>query len=86
MLTGFIGKFNLTDSGFCPKSEKMHSAVSLMISIVVVAIVTVFALGVSNLDVSSLRQIANANRSNKAFYAAEGTRWHTVSSRFAEQR
>jgi Tfp pilus assembly protein PilX len=51
---------------------RTRSGVSLLISIVLVAIVTVFALGVSNLVFSTLRQTANVNRSNQAFFAAEG--------------
>jgi hypothetical protein len=52
--------------------KKTRSGVSLLISLVLISIVMVFALGISNLVTSSLRQTANVNRSNQAFFAAEG--------------
>jgi hypothetical protein len=49
-----------------------RSGVSLLISIVLISIVMVFAIGISNLVSSALRQTSNVNRSNQAFFAAEG--------------
>lgn len=37
-----------------------------------ISVVVLFAMAVSNLVVSSIRQAANVNRANEAFYAAEG--------------
>jgi len=62
---------------FSPPSRRENAArtrsgVSLLISIVLISIVMVFAIGISNLVTSSLRQTSNVNRSTQAFYAAEG--------------
>ncbi|HLG25506.1 MAG TPA: hypothetical protein VI588_01780 [Candidatus Gracilibacteria bacterium] len=51
---------------------RCRSGVSLLISIFLVAIIVLFSLTVSNVVITSVRQSANVNRANEAYYAAEG--------------
>lgn len=51
---------------------KERSGVSLLISLILVGILVIFGLTISNIVISSIRESANVNRANQAFYAAEG--------------
>jgi Tfp pilus assembly protein PilX len=57
-------------SAGAPDGKK--KGVSLIIAIVLISIIVLFSLAVSNLVTASIRQSANVNRANEAFYAAEG--------------
>ena len=53
-------------------SNKKRSGVSLLIAVLLVSVIVMFGLIVSNVVVSSIRQSANVNRANEAYYGAEG--------------
>lgn len=44
----------------------------MLISLILVSILVIFGIGVSNLVISSIRESANVNQANQAYYAAEG--------------
>lgn len=44
----------------------------MLISLILIGILVLFSLGVSNLVVNSIRESANVNQANQAYYAAEG--------------
>jgi hypothetical protein len=54
------------------KVYRTRPGVSLLISLILVSILVVFGIGVSNLVISSIRESANVNQANQAYYAAEG--------------
>ncbi|MCC7197779.1 pilus assembly PilX N-terminal domain-containing protein [Candidatus Peregrinibacteria bacterium] len=57
------------------RSSKLYGTkpgVSLLISLILVSILVIFGIGVSNLVISSIRESANVNQANQAYYAAEG--------------
>lgn len=54
------------------KVYRTRPGVSLLISLILVSILVIFGIGVSNLVISSIRESANVNQANKAYYAAEG--------------
>lgn len=65
--------------GSCAKSRiqpgpacRERSGVSLLIALGLVTVIVLFGLIVSNVVVTSIRQSANVNRANEAYFAAEG--------------
>lgn len=54
------------------KVYRTRPGVSLLISLILVSILVIFGIGVSNLVISSIRESANVNQANQAYYAAEG--------------
>lgn len=54
------------------RAYRMRDGVSLLISLGLVSVIVFFGLIVSNIVVTSIRQAANVNRANEAYYAAEG--------------
>ena len=51
---------------------RTKKGVSLLIGIVLIAIITAFAMGISNVVISAIRNTGNVNNANMAYYAAEG--------------
>lgn len=54
------------------KLYRLREGVSLLISLGLVTVIVLFGLIVSNVVVTSIRQSANVNRANEAYYATEG--------------
>lgn len=54
------------------KGFRMRDGVSLLISLGLVSVIVFFGLLVTNIVVTSIRQSANVNRANEAYFAAEG--------------
>lgn len=54
------------------KSLKTRPGVSLLVSLILIGLLVLFGLIVSQVVVASIRESANVNRANQAFYAAEG--------------
>ncbi len=51
---------------------KTHRGVSMLVALILVGVLLLFGLIISNVVISAIRDSANVNRSNQAFYAAEG--------------
>jgi len=54
------------------KLFRTRPGVSLLISLILVSILVIFGIGISNLVIASIRESANVNQANQAYYAAEG--------------
>lgn len=51
---------------------RKKKGISLLIAVILVGIITLFGLIVRNVVITSIRQSANVNRSNKAYFGTEG--------------